>query len=929
VPRVDEQVDVRPKVAHSMVSVGVLSPVTGGFFYGDVLLGIAREVAAVDGHLTVVQTLQSGHFGGAAHRPADVDVPVGLAHLDGTIAISPAASAERLRALRDTGHPVVVASQHEDGLDAASVVPDNATSVRVATLHLLDHGHTRIGFVGDLTRTDMQERHAGYVAALTERGVPVDPALLFTSVESVNPTVDRELGPVVAAVRSPEGLTALVVSTDRIALGLLRALSEQQIRVPEDLAVVGFDDREAGWYSNPPLTTVHQSMDETGALAARLLLAELGGAPVEHRKHVVPTWFVPRGSCGCSATARAGAGQDADEETGPDGAHGDGSPGDGDAPDAPGVDVPVPERLARLHARTVALLRDAAADTTGGAGPVLSEAAVAVVERGLTEHLRALFPTVPPPETVRLVAATLLHDLVGTALDGTTGTGTGPEAPTDPTTLRTALEQRAALAVALMSAMQATHGLRLAEVMSTALREQYFVAMGLVGGTDGDPRDLAWLSGVGVRLGCLALWDGTGRLRVTGTYDPAGVLAAPLPVVCRVEEFPPRELIEAADVARDEAAFVLPVTGPEGDHGFLALVATVNAELDLGLVTFGHWAAMLALALRQRDLLDEVRRSEQRYQLASLATNDGLWDWDVEAGTCFWSGRSQEMLGATPDPVDAGEGPRGGTSPDSTDGPDDPDLLEALGPWLRRVHPADLVALRDRLLGVLADPTPLEVEHRVLGASGEHRWTLCRAVPVRGPDGRAQRVVGSLADVHPRKELEQQLRHAALHDALTDLPNRRLFLTRIEDAVAEAARPGGEGFAVLFLDLDDFKAVNDSLGHPAGDELLQVVGRRLVHSLRPHDTAARFGGDEFAVLLPGIEGSAVRRVLARVRALVSEPVQIGPHSVQVHASVGVTTSAMRYASAEEVLRDADAAMYRAKSTGREATSGLPAEGPVH
>jgi len=194
------------------------------------------------------------------------------------------------------------------------------------------------------------------------------------------------------------------------------------------------------------------------------------------------------------------------------------------------------------------------------------------------------------------------------------------------------------------------------------------------------------------------------------------------------------------------------------------------------------------------------------------------------------------------------------------------------------------------------------------------------AVIARDTDGRPRMVQGILVDISDRKDLEDQLRHQALPDPLTGLPNRVLFVDRLSHALVR--RQMGSGLAVLFIDLDDFKAINDTLGHAAGDELLRLVAERLAGVLRAEDTACRLGGDEFAFLLEQADRARAVQVAKRILLALAEPFQLGERAATLTASIGVAirdspvvVDAAR--TADEMLRDADTAMYVAKASGKE------------
>jgi diguanylate cyclase (GGDEF)-like protein len=178
-------------------------------------------------------------------------------------------------------------------------------------------------------------------------------------------------------------------------------------------------------------------------------------------------------------------------------------------------------------------------------------------------------------------------------------------------------------------------------------------------------------------------------------------------------------------------------------------------------------------------------------------------------------------------------------------------------------------------------------------------------------------MAGSQSDITARKVAEEKLQHDALHDDLTGLANRVLFMDRLSVALADFERTKTDQFAVLFFDLDRFKNVNDSLGHPLGDKLLIGIAHRLQHCLRPGDTLARIGGDEFAILLNRISDiPGAIHVAERIQELLGMTFSVDGHEVFITASIGIAHSATGYRSSEEIMRDADIAMYRAKSAGK-------------
>jgi diguanylate cyclase (GGDEF)-like protein/PAS domain S-box-containing protein len=231
--------------------------------------------------------------------------------------------------------------------------------------------------------------------------------------------------------------------------------------------------------------------------------------------------------------------------------------------------------------------------------------------------------------------------------------------------------------------------------------------------------------------------------------------------------------------------------------------------------------------------------------------------------------------------------------------------------WSRQVHPAD----RDRVARATRDGAiSFENEYRMRTRAGKTIWVRDEGVVLSDGSGRPPFLQGVLTDITRRKELESQLRHQTFHDALTGLANRALFLDRVDHAIARRNR-SRTPITVLLLDLDDFKAVNESLGHAAGDALLVEVASRLRHCLRPGDTIARIGGDEFSILLEEVDVTGGRAVAERIMQTLSGLVALGAREVSPRVSVGIAEAGFQERS-DELLKQADVAMYAAKAAGR-------------
>ena len=312
-------------------------------------------------------------------------------------------------------------------------------------------------------------------------------------------------------------------------------------------------------------------------------------------------------------------------------------------------------------------------------------------------------------------------------------------------------------------------------------------------------------------------------------------------------------------------------------------------------VDFPVAVARISSQLARKEAEEALRRSEERYSLAARGSKDGLWDWDLVANRIYFSARWKTMLGYEEQEIG--------------------DLPEE---WTSRLHAADCAGFQAAISAYWArvgEDFSFEYEYRIRHKNGSYRWMLCRGIAVIDEEGKPIRMAGSQTDITDKK----------VFDPLTGLPNRELFLERLEASMERAEREANFGCAVMFLDLDRFKIINDSLGHLAGDQLLIAVAERLRGSVRrghsvEHEgnhTIARLGGDEFTILIDGIqEPDIAKRIGERILSALRKPIALPERDVFCTASIGIALSSRERRTAHEMLRDADTAMYRAKALGK-------------
>jgi len=315
------------------------------------------------------------------------------------------------------------------------------------------------------------------------------------------------------------------------------------------------------------------------------------------------------------------------------------------------------------------------------------------------------------------------------------------------------------------------------------------------------------------------------------------------------------------------------------------LITVVTTALLAAGIGLAGWLARYA-----RSFSKALSESERRFRALAESSAVGIWHVTPEGQTLYVNPAMLEMLEV-----------------------DDPREMEGMS-YHPFISSASLETVeRERSKRLVGQASTYEAE--LLGRRGGKRSVLISGAPIVDDAGQLEGTTGTFIDISDRKQIEDQLEHQAHHDPLTDLPNRSLFMQRLNWALREARRDDSL-IAVLFLDLDRFKVINDSLGHPTGDQVLNVLARRLVRCVRDRDLVARLGGDEFAVLLDHqTSRQGAINTARRVADAIEDTVDVAGTRLRLTASLGIALSRSSHEEAEDLLRDADIAMYVAKRKG--------------
>ncbi len=330
----------------------------------------------------------------------------------------------------------------------------------------------------------------------------------------------------------------------------------------------------------------------------------------------------------------------------------------------------------------------------------------------------------------------------------------------------------------------------------------------------------------------------------------------------------------------------------DGSIKWVQMTSTTTSRDDMGITRNG---VMMDITARKKAEAD-LRETEERWKLALECTGDGVWDWHIPSGQEYYSKRHQEMFGYA-----------------------EHELGNLFSEFDKLIHPDDLAqAQRDRQAHFDGRTSTYSNERRVRCKDGSWKWALSRGMVVsRDAQGQPLRMIGTHTDISERKRSESLIWSQANFDSLTGLPNRRMLRDRLEQDIIKGRRDGTQ-LALLFIDLDHFKEVNDTLGHDSGDRLLIEAARRIRECVRESDTVARFGGDEFTVLLPELNADTahLERILQDVLNTLARAFHLGEEQVFVSASIGITMYPQDATEVESLFKNADQALYAAKGAGR-------------
>jgi DNA-binding LacI/PurR family transcriptional regulator/signal transduction histidine kinase/DNA-binding NarL/FixJ family response regulator len=610
-------------------TVGVLAPFLAGAYLTELMLGIAAAAEAAGVRLIAIQTVDPGGLWSSEHPIPEVvttrmpsrDLRISWDRIDGFLIVLDAVEPWFLDTIREAGKPAVAVSDDTAGFQGPTVQADNRTGILQAMAHLFEHGHRRIAFAGCQAQSDIRERLQAYREALSACGIEPDDSLVFDTGDN------RQSGGHVAArgmLAAGMPSTAVVAATDSNAIGIIKVLSDAGLRLPRDQAIVGFDGIPAGLSTRPTLSSVHQGIEEIGRTAIDLLTQAMRGRTVAPGRHLVPTVFVPRESCGCSlaSTVTAFAGDDILNAAGPE--------------------QRFRGRLEKLLVTSPGRLSVAQRQSLDRAAEVILRLARErppapwADDAEFTEASLALLDVSPHWTTIRWVEACLqaYWDEISSDVGGD----------------GKALEFEGflrELAMELARLLLEIEDKARTELRTTLDAEHDLSASVIRGGVD-RPSSLDWLSLTPARAGCLGLWsDGyssqarsSPRLRIAGSFLRDGGRLA-LPEEVAIEAFPPEALISERRPGEIVAVVALKTTSM--DLGFLANVMPVSSTEVGGRDRLFDIGVLLAMSLQR-----EITAESLRLSLEDLSTYSNVMAHDLRnplATILMWTSVAPSTVG--------------------------------------------------------------------------------------------------------------------------------------------------------------------------------------------------------------------------------------------------------------------------------------------
>ncbi|GGA71964.1 hypothetical protein GCM10011369_12160 [Neiella marina] len=428
-------------------------------------------------------------------------------------------------------------------------------------------------------------------------------------------------------------------------------------------------------------------------------------------------------------------------------------------------------------------------------------------------------------------------------------------------------------------------------------------AMALAKGGFDSILNLSSLYGPFLNWACFANWQSEGpqkkHLKVTQLFSEQNResnLSKQSDQTCLPQSYPPRHLLDH-DFPDHFALTLVPISAEDDDPwGVLALIDDLTSDTSNSSYSmFDNYLDMLSLFIERDALIASVRNRERKakdlaeqLEVVANTSNDGIWDWNLKTNDVEWNTRLLEMLG-----------------------------FEHSGDirayrnmkFFERVHPDDQDRVRQQVLDHLENDKVFKTSFRLRGADDDYLWVDASGESIRNPLGQPERFVGSVTDITEQRRSQERIQHMAYHDALTGLPNRIMLNERLKTHIRDHAL---QPKAVMLMDLNRFKYVNDTYGHDVGDALLRHVAKQLKGILRGNDFFARFGGDEFVFLCDVTTEQAAIELAKRILVEVESRFKYNGIELSSHGSLGISFYPKDGQTADDLIKKADIAMYRAK-----------------